>query len=207
MPIDVDESHIDLLSLSAHKFYGPKGIGALYARRRGRRVKLTPSIWGGGHERGLRSGTLNVPAIVGLGAAADLAREMMATESPRVLNIAARLLDRLRAQVGGIELNGHPAERLPHNLNLYISGVKAKSLIMRLPELAFSTGAACSTAHVEPSHVLEALGLGGDRAFNSVRFGLGRSTAEGDADFAADRLAAAIVAVRRFVGDAQPALR
>ena len=198
IPIDVDALGIDLLSLSAHKFYGPKGVGALFVRRRHGRVRLTPVIWGGGHERGMRSGTLNVPGIVGLGSAAELAREMMPKEMLRLRTLARRLIDELQQLVPGIEVNGHPEQRLPHNVNLYIRGVEAKTLILNLPDLAFSTGSACSSARVEPSHVILALGLGEERAHSSIRLGLGRSTTEADIAYAVRRLAEGIQHSRAF---------
>lgn len=197
VPIDVEAAHIDLLSCSAHKLYGPKGVGALYVRRRHPRVRLAPIMFGGGHERGLRSGTLNVPGIVGLGKAADLARRLMPDESTRLRQLRAQLLDAITA-VGGISLNGHPERRLPHNLSVFIESVEAKSLIMGLPDLAFSTGAACSTAHVEPSHVIQALGLGAQRAHGTIRLGLGRSTTDTEVAYAGERLCYAIRRSRAF---------
>lgn len=188
VPIDVEAMHIDLLSFSAHKLYGPKGVGGLFVRRRQPRVKLTPLLWGGGHERGLRSGTLNVPGIVGLGKAAEVAGRLMPTEAPRLRQLTSELRNILETKLGGVHQNGHSELRLPHNLNLFIEGVEAKSLILALPDLAFSTGAACSTAHVEPSHVIEALGLGPARAHGTVRLGLGRSTTTAEMRYAAERL-------------------
>ena len=198
IPIDVEKMEIDLLSLSAHKFYGPKGIGALFVRRRHPRVKLTPIQWGGGHERGMRSGTLNVPAIVGLGKAAVLAGQVMFDEARRLTSLRDRLLMRIQEQVGEITLNGQPTHRLPHNLNIFISGVEAKSLIIALPDIAFSTGAACTTEHVEPSHVIEALRLGVDRPHRSIRFGLGRSTILNEIDYTVARVGDEINRLRRL---------
>jgi cysteine desulfurase len=191
IPIDVEAMHIDLLSLSAHKFYGPKGVGALYVRRRNPRVKLAPIIRGGGHERGLRSGTLNVPGIVGLGKAGELSRRTMTKEAERVKALGLMLYRGLATSLDDVELNGHPDQRLPHSLNIFIPGVEAKSLILQVPEVAFSTGAACSTARVEPSHVLQALQLGPDRPYSSIRLGLGRSTTEREVRYVVERLGAA----------------
>jgi len=176
IPLDVDEMGIDLLSISGHKVYGPKGIGALYVRRLKPRVKLTPQMHGGGHERGMRSGTLNVPGIVGLGEAADIARREMADESTRVRELRDYLWRELQARIPGIELNGHPEQRLPHNLNVYIPGVQNRALLVQLKHVvALSTGSACTSTDVEPSHVILALGYDEARAHSSVRFGLGRS--------------------------------
>lgn len=176
IPLDVDEMGIDLLSISGHKVYGPKGIGALYVRRLKPRVKLTPQMHGGGHERGMRSGTLNVPGIVGLGEAADIARREMADESTRVRELRDYLWRELQARIPGIELNGHSEQRLPHNLNVYIPGVQNRALLVQLKHVvALSTGSACTSTEVEPSHVILALGYDEDRAHSSVRFGLGRS--------------------------------
>jgi cysteine desulfurase len=156
--LDVQKANVDLLSLSAHKFYGPKGIGGLFVRKNDPRVRVAAQLHGGGHERGIRSGTLNVPAIVGLGVACDLARSEMPIESQRLRGMRDQLWEQLQANVECIELNGHPTDRLSHNLNVAIPGVESRSLVMQLKnEFAFSTGSACATASVEPSHVILAL--------------------------------------------------
>ena len=175
VPIDVDEMNIDLLSMSSHKVYGPKGVGALYARKVSPRVKLAEQMNGGGHERGMRSGTLNVAGIVGFGEAVNLAIKLMPKEVVRLRELRDMLFEGLKKEIEGIELNCHPEIRLPHNLNVYIPGVEARSLLVQIKdEVAISTGSACSTAKVEPSHVIEALGFKDNRPYNSLRFGLGR---------------------------------
>lgn len=202
VPIDVEAMQVDLLSMSGHKVYGPKGVGALYVRRRRPHVKLTPIIWGGGHERGLRSGTLNVPGIVGFGAAAEIALKLLPREGPRVRALTRRMYAELIEVLDGIERNGPEDDerRLPHNLNIYVRGVESKSLIVTLPDLAFSTGAACTTAHVEPSHVINALGLGPERAHSTLRFGLGRKTTDDEIDYAVARIVEAVHQARRLGG-------
>jgi cysteine desulfurase len=192
--LDVGRDGIDLLSLSGHKFYGPKGIGALYVRR-GLQPLIAPEIEGGGHERGLRSGTLNAPGIVGLGAAAELAMAGREEEAERLQALAGRFLKRLREEVDGVELNG-PAERLPGNLNLRFPGVDAEALIANCPELAISAGSACSAATPTPSHVLTAIGLDQEAAEQSVRIGIGRPTTGPEVDRAADLLVAAVNRIR-----------
>lgn len=174
IPIDVQKMNIDILSISAHKLYGPKGIGALYARLP--YIKLSPIIYGGGHERGLRSGTLNVPGIVGFGAAADFARQEMFDEATKYRSWTTHMFTSLQERFNDIELNGHPTDRVPHNLNLYIPGIESRAFIAGLKDLAISTGSACTTANTtEPSHVITALGFGDERAHSSLRFGIGRS--------------------------------
>ena len=175
IPLDVQKLQLDLLSLSAHKMYGPKGIGALYVRRSNPRVRLAPQLYGGGHERGMRSGTLNVPGIVGFGAAAELAQREMKTQTAQLRTWTAQLFAGLQERITDIALNGHPTERLPHNLNVYIPGVESRAFIAGLQDLAIATGSACTSASVEPSHVITALGFGVERAHCSLRFGLGRS--------------------------------
>ena len=178
IPIDVQAMNIDLLSLSAHKMYGPKGIGALYVRRSNPGIKLAPLIYGGGHERGLRSGTLNVPNIVGFGTSAIIAKREMQAQASMTQQWNKQLWEGLQERIGPLELNGHPTKRLPHNLNLYIPDIESRSFIVGLNELAISTGSACTTASVEPSHVINALGFGAERAHGSLRFGLGRSNSD-----------------------------
>jgi cysteine desulfurase len=174
IPLDVEAMGIDLLSLSAHKLYGPKGVGALYVRKRGPRVRLTPRIYGGGHERGLRSGTLNVPGIVGFGKACDIAAHVMAEESGRLKALRDRLHQRIASELEQVVLNGHPEERLPNNLNLSFAYVEGESLMMAMDGIAVSSGSACTSASLEPSHVLRAMGISDEMAHTSIRFGLGR---------------------------------
>jgi cysteine desulfurase len=193
--IDVDRDGIDLLSLSAHKLYGPKGAGALFVRRE-HQSKLRACIDGGGHERGLRSGTLNVPGIVGLGAACEVARREFATEAPRLAALRDRFHAALRDLVPDIELNGPEGDRLPGNLNLRIPGVEVDALMANSPGLAFSAGSACSAATPTPSHVLLAIGLSQEAAEQSARFGFGRPTTAEEVDNAVQRIAHAIYRVR-----------
>jgi cysteine desulfurase len=179
MSLDVEEMGVDLLSVSAHKMYGPKGVGALYVRRRDPRVRLEPQMDGGGQERGLRSGTSNVPAIVGFGVACELCRQEMAGEARRLTELREQLRRGVQDELSDVTLNGHPTERLPGNLNLSFAGVKGEALLMALRDVALSSGSACMTASVEPSYVLKALGLDDELAHASIRFGLGRfNTAE-----------------------------
>lgn len=174
VPVDVEAMNIDLLSFSAHKVYGPKGIGGLYVRRRNPRVKVAPVIYGGGHELGLRSGTLNVPGIVGMGKALEIARVEMRTEAEKYRQWTQMILDKFQEELEGVDLNGHPTQRLPHNLNISIKGIESRSLIVQLKNIAISTGSACTSANVEPSHVILALGFGDERAHSAIRLGLGR---------------------------------
>jgi cysteine desulfurase len=177
--LDVEEMDVDLLSVSAHKMYGPKGIGALYVRRRDPRVRLEPQMDGGGQERNLRSGTSNVPAIVGFGVACELCRQEMPDEAQRLTALRERLRRGIQEQLDGVTLNGHPDQRLPGNLNLSFAHVKGEALLMALRDVALSSGSACTTASLEPSYVLKALGLDDELAHASIRFGLGRfNTAE-----------------------------
>src|SRR6266566_7736635 len=199
IPIDVETMNIDMLSMSAHKFYGPKGIGALYVRKLQPRVKLVSQMHGGGHERGMRSGTLNVPGIVGIGKAAEIARIEMKTEGQRLSELRDRFWEGLQANIEGVQLNGHPTQRLPHNLSVFIPGVESRSLVVKLKhEIAFSTGSACTTAKVEPSHVILALGYGEERAHSSVRFGIGRVNVTEDIYFVMMQLAQAVRTLKQF---------
>jgi len=199
--IDVVEADIDLLSLTAHKFYGPKGSGALFVRRRKPRIVLPPQIAGGGQENGLRAGTLNVPGIVGLGAAAEICRNEMRDEASRLGALRDRLLDGLRARLGdGVHVNGVMAPRLPHNLHVSFDGVEGEALLMALSDLAVSTGSACASGSQAVSHVMEAIGATGDRGRASIRFGLGRTNTAEDIDLAIDRVAGAVGALRSRVG-------
>ncbi|HTX40259.1 MAG TPA: IscS subfamily cysteine desulfurase [Acidobacteriaceae bacterium] len=188
VPIDVSRTPIDLLSISGHKLYGPKGIGVLYVRRRSPRIAVAEQMHGGGHERGLRSGTLNVPGIVGLGAACALAAAEMQQESARLAALRDRLQAKLTAALDRVQVNGSEEHRLPGNLNMTFHGVDSESLMMGLKDVAVSSGSACTSAKIEPSHVLRALGLGEEAAHSSLRFGIGRFNTEEEIDFVADRL-------------------
>lgn len=181
VPVDVEKMNIDLLSFSAHKIYGPKGIGGLYVRRRNPRVKVAPVIYGGGHELGMRSGTLNVPGIVGMGKAYEIAAKVMKADTEKYRNWTQMMLDQFREQLDGVELNGMPIgdQRLPHNLNISIRGVESKSLIVQVKgRVAIATGSACTTVDTKPSHVINALGFGENRAHNAIRIGVGRANTE-----------------------------
>lgn len=183
VPLDVAASGIDLLSLTAHKLYGPKGVGALYVRRRNPHVRLEPLFDGGGHERGLRSGTLPVPLIVGFGQACALCREEMAEEAPRLFRLREKLRIGIMDGLEGVSLNGHPTRRLPGNLNLSFAGVHGEALLMGLKNLAVSSGSACTSASPEPSYVLRAMGVADDLAHSSIRFGLGRFNTEEEVEW------------------------
>jgi cysteine desulfurase len=196
VPLDVEALGVDLLSLTGHKCYGPKGAGALYVRQRRPRLPLECLIDGGGHENGLRSGTLNVPGIVGLGAAAEIARKEMPVEGPRLAALRDRLLNGLRANLDGLRLNGCAVKRLPHNLHLSFDDVEGDELLMALGDLAVSTGSACRSGSQAPSHVLHAIGAVGDRAGASIRFGLGRTTTDADIDIAIERVTKVVRALR-----------
>ena len=187
IPVNVIADNIDLLSLTGHKMYGPKGAGALYVRRKSPRVQLTAQMDGGGHERGMRSGTLNVPGIVGLGEAAALCHAEMATESVRLRELRDRLKDKLLASLDETYINGTMEHRLPHNLNISFAYVEGESLLMGINDIAVSSGSACTSATLEPSYVLKALGAGDDLAHSSIRFGLGRFTSQEEVDYAAEK--------------------
>lgn len=188
IPVDVEAMGIDLMSFTAHKLYGPKGCGALYVRSKGPRVRLVPQIDGGGHERGLRSGTLNVPGIVGFGAACEIARKEMHAEARRLQALRDRLHHGLTSQLDEVFLNGHPTERLPGNLNLSFAYVEGESLLMGLKDIAVSSGSACTSATLEPSYVLKALGVGEDLAHTSIRFGLGRFNTDEEVEYVIERV-------------------
>jgi cysteine desulfurase len=196
IPIDVQAMNIDLLSLTAHKMYGPKGSGALYVRRAKPKLPMAAQIDGGGQENGLRSGTLNVPGIVGLGRAAEICRLEMQAESARLGALRNRLLAGLRAKMEGVRVNGTLERRLSHNLHVSFEGVEGEALLMALGDLAVSTGSACSSGSQKPSHVLQAIGAVGPNAGASIRFGLGRRTTADDIDYAIDRLATVIASLR-----------
>ena len=188
IPVDVQKDNIDLLSISAHKLYGPKGVGALYVRRRNPRVQLASIIDGGGHERGMRSGTLNVPGIVGLGKAAELCQQEMPQESKRMVALRERLKDHIFAKLDEVYINGSMTHRLPNNLNISFAFVEGESLLMGINDVAVSSGSACTSATLEPSYVLKALGVGEDLAHTSIRFGLGRFNTEEEVDYVANRV-------------------
>lgn len=196
IPFDVREVGADLASFTAHKMYGPKGVGALFVRRKAPAVELAAIVHGGGHERGLRSGTLNVPGIVGFGRAAEICREEGAAEAARIGALRDRLLARLRARVPDLRVNGSLTHRLPHNLNVSFPNIESESLGVAIDDVAVSSGSACSTGKSEPSHVLTALGLDRDLALASVRFGLGRWTTEEEIDYAADKVASVVERLR-----------
>jgi len=196
VPLDVQAQHIDLLSVSGHKAYGPKGIGALYVRRRPR-IRLEPLFYGGGQERGMRSGTLPAALCIGFGKAAEVAAEDMAADAARLSGIRGKFLDRIITALPGTRINGSMEHRLPHNLNLTFPKVDAQELLASVPELALSTGSACSSAAVEPSYVLAALGLPDEDARGTIRFAFGRPTTEAEALRAADRLVSAVKALRQ----------
>jgi cysteine desulfurase len=197
VPIDVAGAGVDLLSLTAHKCYGPKGAGALYLRRQRPKVPIECQIDGGGHEHGLRSGTLNVPGIVGLGACAEVARELLPQESARLAASRDRLLAGLQAAFDGIRVNGSLERRLPHNLHVSFDGIEGEALLMALGDIAVSTGSACSSGSQAPSHVLVAIGAVGESTGASVRFGLGRWTTDADIDFAIDRVSTVVRSLRQ----------
>lgn len=197
IPFDVNECNVDLASISAHKLYGPKGVGALYVRRKPR-VRIQPLMDGGGHERGFRSGTLNVPGIVGMGAAAHLARTEMAQESARLLALRERLHTRITQRLDHVHLNGHATRRVPGNLNVSFAFVEGESLLMALKDVAVSSGSACTSASLEPSYVLRALGVGDELAHSSIRFGLGRFNTAEEVDFVADLVVAKVQKLREL---------
>ena len=198
IPIDVEAMNIDLLSMTAHKIYGPKGIGALYVRRKKPRVRITPIMFGGGHERGFRSGTLNVPGIVGFGKAIELAMEEISSEAERQIGLRQHLYKRLTDELDYVFLNGHPTERLPNNLNLSFGYVEGESLMMGISEIAVSSGSACTSASLEPSYVLRSMGVGDDLAHSSVRFGFGRYTTMEEVNYAADKVIGAVKRLREM---------
>ena len=199
IPVDVEAMGVDLLSCTAHLIYGPKGIGALYVRRKNPRVRISPMIDGDGHERGMRSGTVPVPLAVGFGRAAELCRELMPEESKRLTALRDRLQDQILSKVDEAYLNGHPEKRLPHNLNISFSYVEGESVLMGLnKEAALASGSACTSATLEPSYVISALGVDAELAHSSIRFGLHRFTSEDEVDFVAQRAVEAIQRLREM---------
>jgi len=189
LPIDVEEMGIDLMSISGHKIYGPKGIGALYVRRRNPKVKLKPLLHGGGHERGWRSGTLNVPSIAGFAKAVELADQNMEERTSHVDELTSYMWNRLNDELDDIVLNGHPKDRIPNNLNISFTGVENKALVKNLqPEIAVSAGSACTTGQVEASHVLQAITDDEDRWHNAIRFGFGKDNTKEEIEYATDEV-------------------
>jgi cysteine desulfurase len=200
VPVNVITDNIDLASLSAHKMYGPKGVGALYVRRKSPRVQVTSQMDGGGHERGMRSGTLNVPGIAGFGKAAEIAKQEMAAESARTAFLRDKLKDKLTAELDEVYINGTMEHRLPNNLNISFAYVEGESLLMGINDVAVSSGSACTSATLEPSYVLKALGAGDDIAHSSIRFGIGRFNTEEEVDYVAQK----VIQVVRKLRDLSP---
>jgi cysteine desulfurase len=198
IPVDVQKDNIDLLAISAHKIYGPKGVGALYVRRRNPRVQLSAIIDGGGHERGMRSGTLNVPGIVGLGKACEVCQQEMAQEGERLRGLRDRLKKGLEAKLDEVFINGSMEHRLPNNLNMSFAYVEGESLLMGINDVAVSSGSACTSATLEPSYVLKALGVGEDLAHTSIRFGLGRFTTQEEIDYVIDKMVQVVTKLREL---------
>ena len=198
IPVDVEADHVDMLCLSGHKVYGPKGVGVLYVRRKNPRVRLVAQMDGGGHERGMRSGTLNVPGIVGLGKACELARVELESEAKRCSELRDHLEKRIFSELDFVHLNGNREHRLPNNLNVSFAFVEGESLLMGISDVAVSSGSACTSASLEPSHVLRSMDVGEDLAHSSIRFGVGRFTTREEVDFAADRVIAAVKRLREL---------
>jgi len=198
VPFNVSDDNVDLASISAHKLYGPKGVGALYVRRKNPRVQLVAQIDGGGHERGMRSGTLNVPGIVGLGKACEIARMEMAEEAVRLAALRDRLKDAIMSQLDECYINGSMEHRLPGNINISFAYVEGESLLMGINDVAVSSGSACTSATIEPSYVLKALGAGDDLAHSSIRFGIGRFNTEAEVDYVAKRVVETVRRLRKL---------
>ena len=198
IPVNVEEMGIDLLSISAHKMYGPKGVGALYVRSKRPKVRLSPIIDGGGHEQGLRSGTLNVPGIVGFGKACEIAGLELPQEADRLTDLRERLKHGILSRLDEVFVNGDPVRRLPGNLNIAFAYVEGESLLMALKDIALSAGSACTSASLEPSHVLRALRLPDDMVYSSIRFGLGRFNTTEEIDYTVDRVAQEVSRLRKL---------
>ena len=194
-PIDVARQNIDLLSISGHKVYGPKGAGALYVRDG---IEIAPTIDGGGHEHGMRSGTLNVPGIVGLGKACEICRDEMTQESCRMAGLRNRLHDKIKAGLNEVCINGSMEHRLPGNLNISFAGVDGEELMTAIDDVAVSSGAACTSAHIEPSYVLKALGISDELAQASIRFGIGRFNTEAEVDYVSEKVIHAVQQLREL---------
>lgn len=198
LPIHVEDMKIDLLSLSAHKMYGPKGVGALFIRSKNPRVRVEPLLHGGGHEKGLRSGTLNVPGIVGLAKACEIAKKEMTMEYSRIMALREKLRNGIERGLEGVFLNGHPTERLPGNLNISFAGIDSDAFLSALDrEVAVSSGSACNTQNLEPSYVLKALNLPMERMKSSIRFGVGRFNTEEEIDYVIDRVVETVKQLRQ----------
>jgi cysteine desulfurase len=199
IPVDVEAMGIDLLSATAHMLYGPKGVGALYVRRKNPRVRIAPMVDGGGHERGMRSGTVPVPLVVGFGKAAEISREVMGEESKRLAALRDRLQEQIVSKVDEAYVNGHPERRLPHNLNISFAYVEGESVLMGLnKEAALASGSACTSATLEPSYVISALGVDSELAHSSIRFGLHRFSTEEEVDFVARKTVEVILRLREM---------
>jgi cysteine desulfurase len=198
IPVDVQQDNVDLLCISAHKLYGPKGVGALYVRRKNPRVRLVAQMDGGGHERGMRSGTLNVPGIVGLGAACRVAHQDLEKDMAHSAGLRERFEAKIFASLEHVHLNGDPKARIPGCSNLSFPYVEGESLIMGIKDLAVSSGSACTSASLEPSHVMQAMGVGDELAHSSIRFGFGRFTTEADVDYAAEQVITSVVRLREL---------
>jgi cysteine desulfurase len=198
IPVDVQRDGIDLLSISAHKIYGPKGVGALYVRRKNPRVQLSAIIDGGGHERGMRSGTLNVTGIIGLGKACELCQQEMAQESAKLSRLRDRLKEGIMSKLDECYINGSMEHRLPHNINISFAFVEGESLLMGINDIAVSSGSACTSATLEPSYVLKALGVGEDLAHTSIRFGIGRFNTEEEVDYVVGRVVETVNRLREL---------
>ncbi len=206
MPIDLSSLPVDLLSLTAHKMHGPKGAGALYVRRRAPRVRLEAQMDGGGHEMGMRSGTLNVPGIVGFGAACEICQNELPAEMPRLVALRDRLLDGILGTIDGTQLNGHRTERLPHNVNIAFEGVEGDALLTSLPEVALSTGSACSSESLSASYVLKAIGLPDALAYASLRFGVSRFTTDAEINYVLEKLPTVVHKLRALSRSKAPML-
>jgi cysteine desulfurase len=198
VPFDVNKLNVDIASITGHKIYGPKGVGALYVRRKNPRVQLSAIIDGGGHERGMRSGTLNVPGIVGLGKACEICMQDMESDTKRLTALRDRLKDKIMSRLDETYINGSMEHRLPHNLNISFAYVEGESLLMGINDVAVSSGSACTSATLEPSYVLKALGTGDDLAHSSIRFGLGRFNTEAEVDYVADKLVDVVTRLREL---------
>ncbi len=198
VPVDLEKAGVDLASITAHKIYGPKGIGALYVRSKGPRIRISPQMDGGGHERGMRSGTLNVPGIVGLGAACEIAGKEMPDEARRLIQLRSQLQAGLFERLDEIYVNGHPTERLPGNLNVSFAYVEGESLLMGINDIAVSSGSACTSATLEPSYVIRALGIDDELAHSSIRFGLGRFNTLEEVDYVTDRVSKEVKRLREM---------
>jgi cysteine desulfurase len=198
IPVDVQKDNIDMISLTAHKIYGPKGVGALYVRRRNPRVQLSAILDGGGHERGMRSGTLNVTGIVGFGKACEICQNEMPEESAKMTRLRDRLKENLLSQLDEVYINGSMIHRLPHNMNMSFAFVEGESMLMGINDIAVSSGSACTSATLEPSYVLKALGVGEDLAHTSIRFGIGRFNTEEEIDYVTSRVVETVVRLREL---------